>query len=197
MLHTNAVVYLPQMLQRAGILPQLQSSFMAHGIDDDVVVQVLSVNVSGDQYLVACPLLRQLHANAVCFFGSKVIVGMKGLNVVIEIDSVFLAVEHLGRHEFVINKFGIAVKTRDGAESVFLSVMSFVRLEAIIDDLLHRGRRGVSTDLILNVLDDCHQLSPSFVRAIRKISPWRASIVALVSYRSTVLICPMFDSFVS
>ena len=136
-----------------------------------MVVQVLSVNVSGDQHLVACPLLCQLHSDAVCFLGREVIIGMKCLNVVIEIDAVLLAVEHLGRHEFVVNKFGITVKTRDGAESVFLSVMSFVRLEAIIDDLLHRGRRGVSTDLILNVLDNCHQLSPSFVRAIRKISP--------------------------
>ena len=136
-----------------------------------MVVQVLSVNMSGDQDLMTSPLLSQLHSDAVRFFGSKVIVGMKGLNVVIEIDAFLLAVEHLGRHEFVVNKFGIAVKTRDGAESVFLSVMSFVKLEAIIDDLLHRGRRGVSTDLILNVLDDCRQLSPSFVRAIRKISP--------------------------
>ena len=74
-------------------------------------------------------------------------------------------------YEFVINKFGIAVKTRDGTESVFLPVVSFVRLKTIIYDLLHRGRRGVSTDLILNVLDDCHQLSPSFVLAIRKNSP--------------------------
>ena len=135
-----------------------------------MVVQVLSVNMSGDQDLMTSPLLSQLHSDAVCFLGSEVIIGMKGLNVVIEIDAVLLAVERLGRHEFVINKFGIAVKTRDGTESVFLSVVSFVRLEAIIDDLLHRGRRGVSTDLILNVLDDCHQLSPSFVRAIRKIS---------------------------
>ena len=54
---------------------------MAHGIDDDVVVQVLSVNVSGDQDLVACPLLCQLHANAVCFLGREVIVGMKGLKM--------------------------------------------------------------------------------------------------------------------
>ena len=136
-----------------------------------MVVQVLSVNVSGDQHLVACPFLCQLHSDAVRFLGSEVIVGMKCLNIMIEIDAVLLAVEHLGRHEFVVNKFGIAVKTRYGAESVFLSVVSFVRLKAIIDDPLHRGRRGVSTDLILNVLDDCHQLSPSFVRAIRKISP--------------------------
>lgn len=170
MLHTNAVVDFSQMFQRAWCLPQLESVFMAHGINDDVVVQMLSVNVGGNQDLVACPLLCQLHADTVCFFGREIIVGMKGLHVVIEIDAVFLAVEHLGRHEFVENKFGIAVKTRNGAQPVFLSVVSFVRLKAIIDDLLHRGRRGVSTDLIRNVLDNCHQLSPSFVRAIRKIS---------------------------
>ena len=170
MLHTNAVIYLSQMLQRAWVLPQLQSVFVAHGIDDDVVVQVLPVNVSSDQDLVTCPLLRQFHAETVRLFGREVIVGMKGLNVMIKINSVLLAIEHLGCHEFIVYEVGIAVHARDGAEPVFLSVVGFVRLETIIYDLLHRGRRGVSTDLILNVLDDCHQLSPSFVRAIRKIS---------------------------
>ena len=135
-----------------------------------MVVEVLSVHVGGDQDLVTCPLLRQFHAKAVGFFGREVIVGMEGLNVMIKINAVLLAVEYLGRHEFIVYKVGIAVQTRDGAEPVFLSVVGFVRLEAIIYDLLHRGRRGVSTDLMLNVLDDCHQLSPSFVRAIRKIS---------------------------
>ena len=158
------------MLQRAWILSELFTVFKVHGVDYDVVVEVLSVHVGGDQDLVACPLLCQLHAKAVGFFGREVIVGMEGLHVVIEIDAFLLAVEYLGRHEFIVYEVGIAVQPRDGAEPVFLSVVGFVRLEAIIYNLLHRGRRGVAADLILNVFDNCHQLSPSFVRAIRKIS---------------------------
>ena len=127
--------------------------------------------MGGDQDLVTCPLLCQLHAKAVGFFGRKVIVGVEGLNVMIKINAVLLAVKHLGRHEFIVNEVGIAVHTRYGAEPVFFSVVGFVRLEAIVYDLLHRGRRGVTADFILNILDNCHQLSPSFVRAIRNISP--------------------------
>ena len=158
------------MLQRAWILSELFAVFKVHGVDYDVVVEVLSIYVGGNQDLVTCPLLRQLHAEAVGFFGREVIVGMEGLNVMIKINAVLLAVKHLGRHEFIVYEVGIAVHTRDGAEPVFFSVVGFVRLEAIVYDLLHRGRRGVAADLILNVLDDCHQLPPSFVRAIRKIS---------------------------
>jgi len=57
MLLTDAVAECAQLCQRAGVLAELASVFVMHGVDDKVVVQVRGVGVGGHQHLMPRPRL--------------------------------------------------------------------------------------------------------------------------------------------
>lgn len=55
MLLTDAVAECAQFCKRAGVLAQLPSVFVMHGVDDKVVVQMCNIGVRGYQHLMPRP----------------------------------------------------------------------------------------------------------------------------------------------
>ncbi len=55
MLLTDTVAECAQLCQRAGVLAELASVFVMHGVDDKVIVQVCNIGVGGHQHLMPRP----------------------------------------------------------------------------------------------------------------------------------------------
>ena len=101
MIHTNLVTDLPELPQGGGSLAQLHPSFKADGVDHEVGMDMLGIAVGGHLHLMPRPCLGgKLQADGVCLLVADVLVGRKGLNVLVEIDAVQLVVGGLGGEKF-------------------------------------------------------------------------------------------------
>ena len=97
-----------ELLQRAGILPQLSAIHKADGVDNKMGVDVFGIAVSGHLHLMSGPGLHsELSGNVVSLLIGDVLPGREGLDILIEVDAVQLAVSIFGSEEL-----------RDGVQSV-------------------------------------------------------------------------------
>ena len=94
MLQTQLVRQLPQAAKGIGTLPEHFAALPAHRVDDEVGVDVLRVQVGGDQHLAVRPgPCRELFRQLVGLFPGDHLVRRKGLDVVVEPDGAVLASE--------------------------------------------------------------------------------------------------------
>ena len=97
-----------ELLQSAGVLPQLPSIHEADGVDDEVGVDVLGIAMGGHLHLMSGPGFHsELSGNLMGFLIGDVLPGREGLHILIEVDAVQFAVGILGGEEL-----------RDGVQSV-------------------------------------------------------------------------------
>ena len=153
MLLTDAVAECAQLCQRSGILAQLHSVFVMHGVDDKVVVQVRNIGVGCHQHLMPRPrFFRKRQSDFVYLFGGHAFARRKGLHIMIKIHSAFFVMRGLGRHKFREGIFAVAVHTAHQAAAAVL-VRHLFLLQTVFDHCFH------CADALMgfrNITDRCH-----------------------------------------
>ena len=140
MFHADLVADLSHLLQGIWCEVQLLSGVRVDGVDDQVGVQVLRVDVCGHQNLAAWEEpLRQLLGDLVRFRRRDFLLGREGLDVLVEEGSVGLSVEVLGRQETFLCQLRRAVDTGEIAAAGF--VHRLFLLGHIADHPPHGARR--------------------------------------------------------
>ena len=154
MLHANLVADLPELPQGGGGLVQLHPGFKADGVDHEVGMDMLGIAVGGYLHLMPRPSLScKLQANLMCLLISDLLLGGKGLNVLVEIDPVQLVVSGLSGQKFREGIGAVAVQPGHIADACF-GVSGLVLPLAIPHHSLH------STDVLLGFLDVCYSCQP-------------------------------------
>ena len=89
-----------ELLQSVGILPQLSAIHKADGVDNKMGVDVFGIAVGGYLYLMPGPGFHgELSGNVVSLLIGDVLLGREGLDILIEVDAVQLAVSIFGGKE--------------------------------------------------------------------------------------------------
>lgn len=150
----------PQRLQRVGILPKLPSGFKAHGVDDQVTMDMVGVAMGGDEDFRTGPGSDcKLLCNLVSLSGRDVLRGFEGLHILIEVNAVHLSVSCLGGFEL---QNGIPSVTVDAADEPLpgLLVPGFIFSHAVSHHCPH------DTEVLSGFLDvgyGCHG-TPRLIR---------------------------------
>ena len=156
MLYADLVTDLPHLLQGVGGEVQLFSGVWVDGVDDQVGVQVLRIDVCGHQNLAAWEkLLRQLLGDLVRFRRRDFLFGREGLDVLVEESPVGLSVEVLGRHETLLCQLRRAVDTGEIAAAGFIYRLFLLR--HVADHQPHGTRRLLP---LFDVATGCQRRPP-------------------------------------
>ena len=108
MLPAQLIADSTELLQCIGVLPQLSAIHKADGVDHEMGVDVLGIAVGGHLHLMSGPCFHgEFSGDTVRLFIGDILPGREGLNILIEVDAVQLAVGILGGKEL-----------RDGVQSV-------------------------------------------------------------------------------
>ena len=108
------VTDLPELPQRVRGLAQLYSGFKTDGVDYKVGMDMLGIAVGGHLHFVPRPRpLGKLQADGVGLLVGDVLPRGKGLHILVEIDSIQLAVGGLGGEKFREGTVTIAVHPAD------------------------------------------------------------------------------------
>lgn len=127
----------PQRLQRVGILPELPPGFKAHGVDDEVTMDMVGVAVGGDEDFRTGPGSDcKLLCNLVSLPGRDVLRGFEGLHILIEVNAVHLSVSCLGGFELQNRIHPVAVDAADEPLAGLL-IPGLVLSHAVIHDRPH------------------------------------------------------------
>ena len=153
MRQTQLVRQLPQAVQGIGALPEQFPALPAHSVDDEVGVNVLRVQVGGDQHLAVRPgFCGELFRQLVGLFPSDHLVRRKGLDVVVEPDGAVLAVRAAGGLELPVGQLGRAVLPADQLPVIF------VQCFFILGDVLrYAAQRTGGLLFVLDEVDRGHQ----------------------------------------
>ena len=97
-----------ELLQSVGILPQLSAIHEADGVNNKMRVDVFGIAVGGHLHLMTGPGFHgELSGDCMGFLVGDIFPGREGLDILIEVDAVQLAVGILGGEEL-----------RDGIQTV-------------------------------------------------------------------------------
>ena len=95
-------------------MAKLQPCFKVHGIDDEVTVYMVGIAVGGDENLRTGPCAGgKLQGNFMCLPVGDILRGREGLDMLVEVDAVHLAMSCLGCFELQNGIHPIAVDTAD------------------------------------------------------------------------------------
>lgn len=110
---TQLVRCLTQTLDVVAVRMIFISVFKTNAVHNEVRMDMISVGVSSNEYLVAGKhLLCESQSDFVCGFGCQLFIGVEGLCEVIEHSLVCLSVLHFRIHEFLKGRLGYTVNTR-------------------------------------------------------------------------------------
>ena len=154
---TDFVTDLPELPQGFRGLVQLQPGFKADGVDHKVGMDMLGIAVGGHLYLMPRPRpLGKLQSDGVGLLIGDVLSGRDGLHILVEIDSIQLAVGGFGGEKFRERTGSIAVNPADIAVPC-LRIGGLVLPLTVAHDSLH----GADVLLgFLNVGYSCQPLPP-------------------------------------
>ena len=103
-----------ELLQSVGILPQLSAIHEADGVNNKMRVDVFGIAVGGHLHLMPGPCFHgELSGNVVRLLIGDVLPGREGLDILIEVDAVQLAVSIFGSEELCD---GVQSVTADAAD---------------------------------------------------------------------------------
>ena len=147
MSHADIIADQPQVLQRVGILSELQSCFKVHGVDDEVTMDMVGIAVGGDENFSTGPCTDcKLLCNLMGLSGRNVLRGLEGLHILVEVDAIHLAMCRLGGFELQNGIHPIAVDAAD-KPLARLFVPGFIFPHAVPHDTTH------GTDMLPGFLD--------------------------------------------
>lgn len=126
-------------MERVRVLPELVPVFKVHGVDDEVGMGIVRIAVGTDKNLMARPGAGgEGQRNLMGLDGGELIPRLEGLDVLIEVDSVRLAVGRLGGEKFLHRILPVAVDTGDQRPAAD-RVRDLLRLHAVAHYALHGG----------------------------------------------------------
>lgn len=103
-----------ELLQSAGVLPQLSAIHEADGVDHEMGVDVFGIAVGGYLHLMSGPGFHgELPGDGMSFLVGDVLPGREGLDILIEVDAVQFAVGMLGSKELRDGIHSITANTAD------------------------------------------------------------------------------------
>lgn len=138
MFPANLVADQPHVFQCPGRKVELSSCIRLDGVDDEVRVQVLCIEVRCHQNLTARKeLLRQLQRDLMGLRRGDLFMRREGLDVLVEEGVMCLAVQILGSHEALVGKIRHAVDS--GEVSGPILIQGLLILGHIAHDALHRS----------------------------------------------------------
>jgi len=138
MRHTDVVTDHPQELQSVGVLPELQTRFKVHGVDDEVTVYMVGIAVGGDENFRTGPGTGgELQSDFMCLLVCDILRGRERLDILVEVDATHFSVGGLGCFELQNGIHPIAVDTADKPLSGTL-VPGLVLSHAVPHDTPHR-----------------------------------------------------------
>lgn len=126
-----------ELLQSVGILPQLSAVHETDGVDHKMGVDVFGIAVGGHLHLMSGPGFHgELSGDGVGLFIGDILLGREGLDILIEVDAVQLAVSIFGSEEL---RDGIHSVTADAAHIPLPSdlIHSLTFLQAVPHDTDH------------------------------------------------------------
>ena len=111
MRHADLVADLPELAEGIGVLAELRPSLKADGIDDEVGVDMPGIAVGGHLHLMPRPgLRRKLQPDGMGLGIGDVLPWRKGLDILVEVDTVQLVVGGLGGEKFREGILSVAVE---------------------------------------------------------------------------------------
>ena len=153
MLQTQLVRQLPQAAKGIGTLPEHFPALPAHRVDDEVGVDVLGVQVGGDEHLAVRPgFCGELFRQLVGLFPGDHLVRRKGLDVVIEPHGTVLAVHVPGGLKLPVSQLGRAVLPADQLQAIHIPDLLFLG-----DISCHTAQRTGGLLFVLDEVDGGHQ----------------------------------------
>ena len=157
MLHADLVTDLPELPQGGGCLVQLHPRFKADGVDHKVGMYMLGIAMGGHLYFMPRPSLgRELQTDFVRLLIGDLFFWRKGLNILVKIDPIQLAVGGLGGQKFHEGIGSIAV------QASYITNPSF-RVGGLVLPLAVPHHRLHGTDVLFCFLDvgySCQPLPP-------------------------------------
>ncbi len=110
--HANLVADLPELPQGGGGLAELHPRFKADRVDYEVGVDMPGIAVGSHLHLMPRPGFgSELQTDGVCLLVADILPGRKGLNVLVEIDSIHLVIGGLGGEKFRERIGAVAVQS--------------------------------------------------------------------------------------
>lgn len=147
MAHTDFITDLPELPQGVGGLVELQPRFKADGVDHEMGVDMFGVTMGGNLHLMPRPRPGgELQTDGVRLLVSDLLLGRKGLDVLVEIDAVQLVVGGLGGEKFRESVGTVTVQTGHIPPSIF-GVRGLVLSLAVAHHRFH------GADVLLRFLD--------------------------------------------
>ena len=152
---TNFVVDVTQSFDVISVLVELLAGVGMHRVNDKMVVHVVAIEMKRNHHAVSRPRATgELQAHLDHFLGIDVLVGVEGLHVVSEAQSVGLIPDCFVCHEFLISNFGITVNARHTPR--FFGRASLFGLKAVRDHRMHHARKVVCLIRIFDFYECCH-----------------------------------------
>lgn len=153
MCQTKLIGQLPQAAKGIGTLPEHFAALPAHRVDDEVGVNVLCVQVGGDQHLAVRPgSCRELFRQLVGLFPGDHLVRRKGLDVVVEPDGAVLAAGVPGGLELPVGQLWRAVLPADQLPAIHIPDLLFLGNVSC-----HAAQRTGGLLFVLDEVDRGHQ----------------------------------------
>ena len=148
--HADLVADLPELAEGVGVLAELPACFKADGIDDEMGVDMPGIAVGSHLHLMPRPgLRRKLQSDGMSLGIGDVLPGRKGLDILVKVDAVHLAVGGLGGEKFREGILAVAVQPGHIAATGF-RVGGFVHPLAVAHDGFH------GTDMLFGFPDVGH-----------------------------------------
>ena len=153
MLQTQLIRQLSQAAKGIGALPEHFPALPAHRVDNKVRVDVLGVQVGGDQHLAVRPGPRcELPGQLVGLFPGDHLVRRKGLDVVVEPDGAVLAAGGPGGLELPVGQLWRAVLPAYQLPAILVQCF-FI----LLDVSCHAAQRTSGRLFVLEEVDGGHQ----------------------------------------
>ena len=147
MLHTDLVADLPELPQSGGCLAELHSRFEADGVDHEMGVDMLGIAVGGYLHLMPRPSLGcKFQTDLVSLLISDLLLGRKGLHILVKIDTVHLVISGLGSQKFQEGIRAVTVQSGHVSDAGF-------RVGGLILPLAVPHHHLHGTDVLLGFLD--------------------------------------------
>ena len=157
MFHADFVADLPELSQGGGCLAELHPGFKADGVDHKVGVDMLGIAVGSYLHLMPRPgLFCEFQPDCVGLFVGDVLVGRKGLHILVEVDPIHLVIGGLCGEEFREGIGSVAVQSAHISAACF-GVCGLVLPLAVAHHCSH------GTNMLFRFLDvgySCQPLPP-------------------------------------
>ena len=150
MSHADIIADQPQELECIGILPEFQTGFKVHRVDDEVTMDMVGIAVGSNENFRTGPGSGgEFQSYLMSLFGSDDLRGFERLHILVEVNAIHFSMSCLGGFELQNRIHPIAVDAADEPLAGLL-VPGFIFPHAVPHDTTH------GADMLPGFLDVGH-----------------------------------------